>query len=124
MSSAPLLLANQSKLLARILYIYNLDRAMDSISAMIQVAISSALPMIGKYLVSQILKFFPVVGTLLGGTINGSVAASITSAFGFAVSEACFKVIEMGLDNFDEPNFQKNFDESLIQIFMEYLKQA
>jgi len=123
-SSAPLLLANQSKLLARILYIYNLDRAVDSISAIIQSAIASALPMAGKYLVSQVLKFFPGVGTALGGTINGSVAASITSAFGFAVSEACVKVIELGLDNLDDSSFMKNFDENLIKIFMEYLKQA
>lgn len=123
-SSAPLLLANQSKLLARILYIYNLDRAVNSVSAIIQTAIASSLPMAGKYLVSQILKFFPGVGTAIGGTINGSVAASITSAFGFAVSEACSKLIELGLENFDDKAFMKNFDENLMQIFMEYLKQA
>ena len=123
-SSAPLLLANQSKLLARILYIYNLDRAVDSVSAIIQTAIASSLPMAGKYIVSQILKFFPGVGTALGGTINGSVAASITTAFGFAVSEACAKVIELGLDNFDNNTFMQNFDENLMNIFMEYLKQA
>ncbi|KZS22828.1 50S ribosome-binding GTPase [Wohlfahrtiimonas chitiniclastica] len=123
-ASAPLLLANQSKLLARILYIYNLDRALDNVSAIIQVAIASALPVAGKYLVSQVLKFIPGVGTLLGGTINGTVAATITSAFGFAVSEACSRIVEMGLDNFDNKEFQANFDESLMQIFMEYLKQA
>lgn len=123
-SSAPLLLANQSKLLARILYIYNLDRAVDSLSTIIQTAIASSLPIAGKYLVSQILKFFPGVGTALGGTINGSIAASITSAFGFAVSEACAKIIELGLDNFEDNSFMKIFDENLMQIFMEYLKQA
>ena len=123
-SSAPLLLANQSKLLARILYIYNLDRAVDSVSAIIQTAIASSLPIAGKYLVSQILKFFPGVGTAVGGTINGSVAASITSAFGFAVSEACAKLTELGLDHFDDSSFMKNFDDNLMKIFMEYLKQA
>ena len=123
-SSAPLLLANQSKLLARILYIYNLDSVVSSASTIIQTAIASCLPMAGKYLVSQILKFFPAIGTVVGGTINGSVAASITSAFGFSISEACSKVIELGLDNLDDNSFMKIFDENLMQIFMEYLKQA
>ena len=55
---------------------------------------------------------------------NGSVAASITSAFGFAVSEACAKLTELGLDHFDDSSFMKNFDDNLMKIFMEYLKQA
>ena len=122
-SSAPLLLANQSKLLARILYIYNLDKAVDNASAIIQVALASALPMAGRYLVSQILKFIPGVGTVIGGTINGTVAASITSAFGFAVSEACANVVELGIDNIDDASFMKHFDTDLIDIFMKYLKQ-
>lgn len=122
-SNAPLLLANQSKLLARILYIYNLDKAVDNVSAIIQVALASALPMAGRYLVSQILKFIPGVGTVIGGTINGTVAASITSAFGFAISEACANVVELGIDNIDNASFMKNFDTDLINIFMKYLKQ-
>lgn len=122
-SNAPLLLANQSKLLARILYIYNLDKAVDNVSAIIQVALASALPMAGRYLVSQILKFIPGVGTVIGGTINGTVAASITSAFGFAVSEACANVVELGIDNIDNASFMKHFDTDLINIFMKYLKQ-
>lgn len=123
-SSAPLLLANQSKLLARILYIYNLDQSVDKVSAIIQTAIASSLPIAGKYLVSQFIKLFPGIGTAIGGTINGSVAASITSGFGFAVSEACAKVVELGLDNFDDQSFMHTFDENLMKIFMEYLKQA
>lgn len=123
-SSAPLLLANQSALLAKILYIYNLDGAISSLSVIIQTAVSSALPTAGKYLVSQILKFFPGVGTIVGGTINGTVAATITTAFGYAVSEACVKIIEQGLDNLDDNAFVKHFDENLIKVFMEYLKQA
>ena len=122
-SNAPILLTNQSKLLARILYIYNLDKSIDNVSAIIQLAIASALPMAGRYLVSQILKLIPVVGTVLGGSINGTVAASITSAFGFAVSEACAKVIELGIDNLDDASFIKHFNEDLINIFMKYLKQ-
>lgn len=122
-ANAGLLLANQSKLLARILYIYNLDKAVDSVSAIVQVALASALPMAGRYLVSQILKFIPGVGTVLGGTINATVAASITTAFGFAVSEACAKVVELGIDNIDDASFMKHFNEDLIDIFMKYLKQ-
>lgn len=122
-ASAPLLIMNQTELLARILYVYNLDKAVNNLSTIIQGALASALPMAGRYLVSQILKVIPGVGTVIGGTINGTVAASITSAFGFAVSEACANVVELGINNIDDSSFMKHFDTELVNIFMKYLKQ-
>lgn len=65
---------------------------------------------VGRTLAGSIAKIVPGVGTLVGGAINGGVAASITAAIGYS-----FKTI-----------FEKEWklDASTIQsVFYDFLKK-
>lgn len=125
-SDAPVLLANQYALAARIMYLYSLQGLEDKFGLVLKTTMANILPMLGKYLASQLLKLIPIVGTIAGGMINAAVASSITYAFGYAISETCAKLYElmlekgldgMGdfLDNQFNDYFTKTFDEVLKQ---------
>ncbi len=46
---------------------------------------------IAKSLATNLVKFIPIIGTWVGGTVNAAVASSITLAMGMTVSELCHK---------------------------------
>jgi uncharacterized protein (DUF697 family)/GTP-binding protein EngB required for normal cell division len=89
-SDAPLLLTNQAGMLGRILYIYGLE----SLATTLGPAVTSAAggPMLaqaGILIAGSLLKAIPGVGSIVGGTINATVAATLTFAVGKACSELC-----------------------------------
>ena len=84
-SDAPILLANQYALAARIMYIYSLDGLESKFSILLKTTIANILPTLGKYSVAQLVKFFPILGTIAGGMINAAVASGITLTFGYAI---------------------------------------
>lgn len=45
---------------------------------------------LGKSFAGSLLKLVPGLGTLVGGMINAGVAATITGALGFAISQICY----------------------------------
>ena len=95
MSDAPLLVANQMTLIARVLYIYDLDRFKDILTGgLLGVLISS----LGKSIVSSLLKLIPLVGWIVGGAISGSVASVLTVALGEAVSGAAYGIYEAAVE--------------------------
>lgn len=94
-SDAPLLITNQMALVGRILNLYNLDSCKDIFYSVLSGPIVS---IIGKAIVASLLKFIPMVGTVIGGVINGTVAASITLALGEAVSGASYAICKAILD--------------------------
>lgn len=124
-SDAPILLANQAGMVARILFIYDLQSLAGQIKDLIGGAlIGSLISESGAWLASQFIKMLPGVGTFFGGLINGTVAASMTFAIGTAISEigAVFsekvidgnvKEIQAFLDNMDVffiEQIMKNFE--------------
>lgn len=86
-SDAPILTAEQVAMSASIIKCYGLNMATGFISTIVGETLISNL---GKTLVGSILKFIPGVGSVVGGLINGGVAASITAALGIAISEICY----------------------------------
>jgi uncharacterized protein (DUF697 family)/GTP-binding protein EngB required for normal cell division len=106
-SDAPLLVANQLTLIARILHIYNLQSFKSILSNLaISKLVGDALMKSGMYLSSQLLKLIPGIGTALGGAINGAVAGSITYALGTSIIELCEQVIKSNV-SLDETNMEK-----------------
>lgn len=94
-SDAPLLIANQLTLIARILHIYNLQSFKVALNdTVISALISAALTRSGIYLSAQLLKLIPGIGTVLGGAINGVIAGAITYALGISIIELCEQVIK------------------------------
>ena len=92
-ADAPILVGNQMIMIARILYIYDLD----SLEAMLTGGagggiIGQLISAFGKSIVGNILKLIPGIGTIIGGVINGSVASLLTTALGEAVNFSCYKL--------------------------------
>ena len=92
-ADAPILVANQMGMIARILYIYDLA----SLETMLTGGagggiIGQLISALGKSIVGNILKLIPGIGTIIGGLINGSVASFLTTALGEAVNFSCYKL--------------------------------
>lgn len=94
-SDAPVLIANQTAMLARILVVYDLHKALGEIPVMVVMA--PVLREAGMFVAGNLLKIVPGIGTLAGGAINATVAGSLTYAFGMAVSELCVRIHEKAL---------------------------
>lgn len=97
-SDAPILLANQAGMIARILFIYNMGAFTDIVKDLLGgVAIGSLISQSGVWIAAQLLKFFPGIGTIVGGVINGTVATALTYAIGISISELCARFLEIAL---------------------------
>lgn len=84
-SDAPLLAGIQLTMLVKITTIFGLPIEKAVLTAIISsVAGVSGTTLIGKTLVSNLLKFIPGIGTIAGGTISASVASMMTLALGIA----------------------------------------
>jgi uncharacterized protein (DUF697 family)/GTP-binding protein EngB required for normal cell division len=84
-ADAPLMMATQSTMLAKITVIYGVDPK----SSHVETAIAGALGVFaalsaGKTVVSATLKAIPGVGTIAGGLISGGVGGAMTGALGYA----------------------------------------
>ncbi len=116
-SDAPLLLANQYLLLARVLYIFGMEGDKDRYSAIIKVIMANILPTMGKWTVAQALKFIPGFGTIIGGLIDASVATSLTLAFGYATVETAFYARQNSLDEFINSDDNKAVSAVIVDVF-------
>lgn len=84
-SDAALLIPEQIAMIAGITAVFGLPIERGSILALISATIGTAgTTVLGKTVVSGILKLIPVVGTAIGGAISGSAAAALTAALGEA----------------------------------------
>lgn len=98
-SDAPLLVANQAGLVARIIYVYGLQNVIKVDS---QALFTTFLgPVISRAAVSvagSLLKFIPLIGSIMGGAINAAVASTVTWAIGRSTMALCEYMVEQGLD--------------------------
>ena len=128
-SDAPILLANQATLFARIAFIYDMKESLTNITSLVgSLGIGSLISTSGVWLVGQLMKFIPGVGTVGGAVISGSVASGITAAIGFGVSEICYRINEYtlnrdtgGLKDFTA-NLDNFFKDFVINTFKNYKK--
>lgn len=75
----------------------NLDKSF--FTAVISAAIGSGgATVIGRSIVASVMKFLPGVGSIAGGTINGTTAAVLTAAMGYAYIEL-MKLLSVKLYN-------------------------
>lgn len=98
-SDAPILVANQMGMIARILYIYDLGGLENMLKGeTVSVIIGQLMSNLGKTLAVNILAFIPGIGPLIKGLISGGVATLLTSALGEAVNISCYKIYESVLN--------------------------
>ena len=124
-SDAPILVANQMGMMARILYIYDLGGLENMLKGeAIQTIMSQLVSHLGKSLVANILKLLPGIGTIVGGTINAAVASLITLSLGEAVNISCYKIYESVLNgNKDIEEQMKMFGDMVQKYATEYFNE-
>lgn len=118
-SDAPLLVGDQTIMASKIIDIYGVS----GLASISQTLIGSTLiSTLGKSIVANILKCIPVVGTVVGGAVNASVASSMTIAIGTAVSEICYTNMKKALKG--EPVvWDKIFDEDFANLVVQFFKK-
>lgn len=125
-SDAPILVANQMGMIARILYIYDLGGLENMLKGeTVSVIIGQLMSNLGKMLAVNILAFIPCIGTLVKGLINGGVATLLTSALGEAVNISCYKIYESvlnGNENIEEQ--MKMFGDMVQKYATDYYKSG
>ncbi len=97
-SDAPILIANEMGMVARIMNIYNLDSYIDLVKSLVGAGIGEFISSIAIWLVGQLIEFIPGVGSIIGATITASVAATITYTIGYATDEFCFRISKAAIE--------------------------
>ncbi|MGF2146195.1 YcjF family protein [Vagococcus fluvialis] len=94
-SDAALLVPTQVGMISGITVIFGMDVSKSFLTGFISSAIgASGTTILGKTLVSNLLKFIPGVGTVAGGVISGTTASLLTTALGLTyiqIMEMIFK---------------------------------
>ena len=125
-ADAPILVANQMGMIARILYIYDLGGLENMLKGeTVSVIIGQLMSTLGKTLAVNILAFIPGIGTLVKGLISGGVATILTSALGEAVNISCYKIYESvlnGNENIEEQ--MKMFGDMVQKYATDYFKSG
>lgn len=95
-ADAPLLIGQQVAMMVAINSIFEFDIDRDTLASLATAVIGvGGATVIGKTVVSNLLKFIPGVGAVAGGAISAGTAGVITLALGEAYIEVC-KAIKMG----------------------------
>lgn len=123
-SDAPILVANQMGMIARILYIYDLGGLENMIKGGMGGGIAGILmSKLGKSLSLNLLELIPGIGALAKSVIKGFVAISLTSALGEAVNISCYKLYESILNgNKDIEEQMKMFGDMVQKYATDYFK--
>ena len=119
-ADAPLLIANQVALMASIAYIFNLDIKRDGLKALVIAALSSSgAAVIGRMIVTNMIKIVPGLGWLVGGAISAATAAIITYAIGYSFIELCkaLKRGDIGLEDITGEKGKAMFAELYTKIY-------
>ena len=120
-SDCALLIPTQLTMIASITVIFGFDVNKSILTALISSTIGTGgATVLGKTVVSNILKFIPGAGTVIGGAISASTAGLITTALG----EAYIKVLELvfqGEMNINDLGTTKG-KEQMSKAFKEQLK--
>lgn len=124
-ADGPVLLANQGIMIKRILSKYNLDNVTEQMTGIVgSLGAGQLISQLGRYLVAQVLKFIPAVGTVAGGMINGTMAVAITVSLGLTVSEIGYRIAKakyenenLDIEKFIEENINSDVVNSLFEQF-------
>lgn len=110
-SDAPLLIVNEMSLMARIMYLYDLNSLITKMETIgMEALLSKLLTMGGKYVASQLLELIPV----LGQVVSAGVATGIVTAFGKGVNISCYNLYKAKLDGKDITILLDTFGKTVI----------
>lgn len=116
-ADAAVLTPLQFTMSVHILKLYGIDKCKNTIVSIVQSTIISQIgKMLSKTLVGNIVKLIPGGGSIVGASINATIAGSITAAIGYAISDLSYRYSRAVLEG-------KNID--ILDIFnSDMIKQA
>jgi uncharacterized protein (DUF697 family) len=92
----PVLVGAQVTLMSTIAAIFKINIRKDGLKTLVYAAFGiGGAAFLGRAVFSSLIKLIPGIGTIAGGAIAGSVAATITYAMGKAFIEVC-KAVKLG----------------------------
>ena len=95
-ADAPLLIGEQVALMATICGIYGIDVGKDGLKMLATTALGAGgAAIIGKTIATNLLKFVPGAGSVVGCVISAGTAGVVTLAMGKAFIEVC-KAVKLG----------------------------
>lgn len=117
-SDAPIIAAIQATLIYTINSEFELDEDLKN-SAVIATGILgvTALAQVGKAVVSNVLKFIPIAGTLIGGAVSASTAVALTEALGRAYVKTLSSFYDKKELKVILPENTKKIIDTFIEIF-------
>ena len=121
-SDAALLVPTQVTMIASITVIFGLEVNKSFLAGFVSSTIGAAgATVLGKTIVSNLLKMIPMVGTGVGGMISGTTAGFLTTALG----EAYIKVMELVYkgEMKKEDLYSKSGQSTMTKLFQEELKR-
>ncbi len=93
LSDAPLLIANEFAMIAQLTSVFGLPLERSFVQAVLTaVAGSAGATVLGKFIVSNLMKLVPVLEPV-SGMISGSTAAMLTAALGYGYNEVMMSVV-------------------------------
>lgn len=96
-SDAGILVPIQTGMMAKVAAIFGLGLRKGTLATLDGAAFTAGgVTQLGKYVVTSLLKFVPVAGTMAGGVIRAGVASSLTYAIGEAWIAVCTQLHRMG----------------------------
>lgn len=91
-SDAAILAPMQVTMSVHIMKIYGIDNDKRAITGIVNSTIISQVgKTLSKNLIGNLTKLIPGLGSVIGGTINATVAGSLTAAVGYSISELSYK---------------------------------
>ena len=120
-ADAPLLIADQMTLLARLSTLWGLTSLKETLigGGLLDMVMSQ----LGKSIAGNLLKLLPGVGSLAGGMINGSVGAALTWALGTAVNTTSYKICQAQLRG-ERIVLTDYFNNDFIKLIMQLITEA
>lgn len=121
-SDAALLIPTQVGMIAGITVIFGLDSSKSFLTSFVSATIGSAgTTVLGKTIVSNLLKLIPGVGTVAGGLILGTTAGVLTTALGGAYIMIMEMVYKGEIDK--EKLYTAEGQKEMTRLFKEELKK-
>ena len=121
-ADAPLLIGQQVAMMIAINSVFEFDIERDTLTSLATAVIGvGGATVVGKTIVSNLLKFIPGIGTVAGGAISAGTAGAITLALGKAYIDIC-KAIKMGKLNQSDLTKKAGLD-MLKKSFKEQIKK-
>ena len=102
------LMGIQVKMAMDIIKTYGIDNSLKNVIS--DLVGANLLSYLGKTIASQLLSVIPVVGNIVKGTVNVSVAVTITAVLGTAISIICEQYLKACIENGGSENLPKFSD--------------